>query len=232
MAAASRVGLRRGMSASRGGACKAADRVGSGALFGLYADRDDEVAGHGGADVLQAVHDVGRGKDHVARAGGNWGAVVDELEVALADEQELGVAVFVGWVGHLAGGEEGLVDLDELSCGKRAGEDLTAAAAVGVVFYGKLAVTEDDGLRELAIGTGRRTSLRLGHNAAESREGGQGNTEITAIDIFHAGILRDTNYIGHPNLSRSKICGLERPTSWCLRRSARRRTSRGRRRYF
>jgi len=140
-------------------------------FFGLGADSDDEVAGFGGAGVFEAVGDVGGGEDDVAGAGGLGDAVVEELELAGADEEQLGVAVMVGRVGHLAGGQGGLVDLDELAGGEGAGEDGAGGAAVGVVLNGELAVGEDDGLGELAVGAGggARGGVGLGFGGEAGR---------------------------------------------------------------
>ena len=167
------------------------------ALFLLHAYGDHEVVCGCGAYVFQAVHHVGRGEDYAARADRLRFSVVDEFEVALANEQELGVAVLVRRVWHLACRERRLVDLDELAGGQGSREDLTACASVGVLLDGKLVVVEDDGLRELAIRPGGCASLRLGHHTAHSREGGERYTEFTTVDIFHADILRAANNIGH-----------------------------------
>jgi hypothetical protein len=164
-------------------------------FLGLDADGDDEVVGRGSAGILETVEDVGGGEDDIARAGGLGDAVVEELKLARADEQQLGVGVAMRRVRHLAGGEHGLVNLDELARGEGAGEDMAAAAAVGVVGDGERVVGEDDGLGELAVrargGSGRWGGLGLGGEAAgdgaESREGGEGNTEITTSQIFHGG---------------------------------------------
>ncbi len=137
------------------------------------------------------MEDVGGGEDDVARASGLGDAVVEELELAGADEEQLGVAVTVRGVRHLAGGEEGLVDLDELARGEGAGEDLAAGAAVGVGLDGERGVGEDDGLGELAIRTGGGDGLGGGLGfggeayGAESGEGREGDTEIATIQIFH-----------------------------------------------
>jgi hypothetical protein len=163
--------------------------------LGLDADGDDEVVGRGGADVLEAVEDVGGGEDDVAGAGGLGDAVVEVLELTGADEEQLGVGVTVRGVRHLAGGEEGLVDLEELARGKGAGEDRAAGAAVGGVLDGERGVGEDDGLGELAVGAGGGGGLGggldlgggLGGEAgrAEGGEGREGDTEIATVEIFH-----------------------------------------------
>ena len=142
-------------------------------FFCLHTDGDDEVACGGGADVFETVHYVGCGEDDSAGADGFGLAVVDELEVAFADEEELGVAVFVGRMWHLAGGERGLVDFDELTGGEGAGHDLAAGASVGVLFDGECVEGEDDGFGELAVGACSRAGLGFGHYAAHGCEGGE-----------------------------------------------------------
>ena len=142
-------------------------------LFCLDADGDDEVAGSGGAYVFEAVHDVGGSEDDSAGADGFGLAVVDELDVAFADEDEFGVAVLVGRMRHLSRGKRGLVDFDELAGGEGSGENLAAGASVGVLFDGELIVGEDDRFGELAIGACSGAGLGFGHYAAHGCKGGE-----------------------------------------------------------
>src|SRR5207302_7615835 len=91
------------------------------ALFVLDSHGDDEIVCGRRAYVLEAVHHVGGGEDDSAWTDGLGLAVIDELEIAFADEKELGVAVLVRRMGHLAGGEGRLVDFDELASWQGAG---------------------------------------------------------------------------------------------------------------
>jgi hypothetical protein len=154
---------------------------------------DDEVVCWGVAYVFQAVHHVGCGEDYGSGADEGGLSFGGYLEFAFADHHELGVAVAVGRVGHLAGGQGGFVGFDVFASGEGSVDDGAAGSAVGGGLHGELVVGEDLGVRQGGLGCG---CLGIG-GGADRCDGGEGNTEFTAVDIFHADILRGAKYVGH-----------------------------------
>ena len=174
---------------------------------GLAADGDDEVFGGDFSCVLEAVHDVRGGEDDASGTYALGFAVVEELDSALADHEELGVAVAVGGVGHGSGQECGLVEFDLFARGEDP-LDYLVAGPVGGVTDGKL--VEGEGSRggedllaerrgELCLGFGQGSGLfaglgtslaadfgsSLGVTGGEKRKGWEGYTEVAAVEIFH-----------------------------------------------
>jgi hypothetical protein len=161
---------------------------------GFAADGDDEVVGGGFADVFESVEGVGGGEEDAAGADAFELAVVVELDGALADHDEFGVDVTVGRVGHVAGEEGGLVELDGLAGGENAagdgagfavgggddGEVLEAEGALG----GKDGVTGGAGRGGDGHDAGECRFLGFGRGRSEGGDRGQGDAEVAAV---HAG---------------------------------------------
>src|ERR1700749_2461977 len=98
---------------------------------------------------------------------------------------------------HLAGGQRGLLDLDELAGWQRSREHLAACASARVLLDGKLVVVETDSFRELAVRASRCAGLRLGHHAAHRRKGRESYKEFTSVEIVHGEIVRGGKCGGH-----------------------------------
>jgi hypothetical protein len=96
----------------------------------LQSYRDDEVVRGHVADVLQAMQNGGRCEDHASGLNDAALPVADDLELAVADKEELGVGVAVGRMRHLTRWQGRFMDFDELAGGEVAVKNGTRLEAV------------------------------------------------------------------------------------------------------
>jgi hypothetical protein len=106
-------------------------------LLYIAADSDNKIRSGTGADVPNAVHGSLGDEKNVAGRGAFCGAVVLELECALANTDDLSVLDAMRWIARNARRLGGFVRRNMLSGRELSTNDIAALTAVRVLAHGQ-----------------------------------------------------------------------------------------------